>query len=294
MILKKNLDKTIAEKNVEYIIKNWDNPLAKHGYDKIEKDNSTLIPPYVEEHNPYASNDPNVSLGRVAFWKKKGLDGIVIIQYDKYHRVDYNDPVSINWIEEQIIAYDESQATSSNKSWQIYKDIEIFAVGKAFNYFRKEGLHSAFWEGPNNVEEIDLNGKKYDVLMLNPQEFFAEVYIPSETAKRRAKNEKSKGKQKMKKLKLIEVDRYSEGEAGIAYELMKDYARLARQANAEGWSEVMVINMMPFDDTDGSGLHPNRPGLDALLQVSGPSGKVYKALCTVNESAHENEPDGMF
>ena len=65
---------------------------------------------------------------------------------------------------------------------------------------------------------------------------------------------------------------------------MQEYARFA--VKTRGWRDYSITNLNYFDDTDGSGLHPNQPGVEADIQVTAPSGLVYEGKFILNESAH--------
>lgn len=98
----------------------------------------------------------------------------------------------------------------------------------------------------------------------------------------------------MSKNEPIEVDRDDSGEKGLAYEIMEEYAKEAQQTNMANWSQIEVMNVSYYDDTDGSGVHPNRPGVTVRLQITSPSNKLYQTICDLNENIHHTKEEGVF
>lgn len=95
-------------------------------------------------------------------------------------------------------------------------------------------------------------------------------------------------------LDAIRIDGNSKDEAKTAYKFLKEYGKSAKYNFGRDWSELKVKHLSQYDDTDGSGMHPNRPGIDAIIHIKGPSGILYEALVPLDEDAHRNESEGYF
>jgi hypothetical protein len=93
-----------------------------------------------------------------------------------------------------------------------------------------------------------------------------------------------------KETKPTEVDHFSAGEAGKAYEIFRRYADSACDAPS-GWSRVNRVRQDYFTThDDGSGVTPDphdMGGLEAGLQITSPSGRLYQASMELNEEAHD-------
>jgi hypothetical protein len=83
-----------------------------------------------------------------------------------------------------------------------------------------------------------------------------------------------------------------EKEMDIAYRVLHNFAQ--RGVETSGWRDYSVSNLIEFDDTDGSGLHPNQPGVCANIRATAPSGKVYFGQFTLNEDVHGINGQRLF
>lgn len=85
-------------------------------------------------------------------------------------------------------------------------------------------------------------------------------------------------------------------EKGVAKLVMQDYAKHAQKT--EGWSEFKLCDVHHYDDVDGSDMGPNRPGVEAIIEVKSPSGQLYRSWANTNEEAlkliHERENPEIY
>lgn len=102
---------------------------------------------------------------------------------------------------------------------------------------------------------------------------------------------------------LIEISRKDrpygsnpKNERELAYIVITEFAEYAHETC--GWSKFKLYDENYYDDTDGSGMHPNEPGVTAFVEVTAPSGTIYRARKIINEEIHNdkanleyNDPD---
>jgi hypothetical protein len=87
----------------------------------------------------------------------------------------------------------------------------------------------------------------------------------------------------------------NDGESKTAFKFLRQYGASAKQPYVDGWSNVVIAGeILPYDDTDGTGFHPNEPGLQATMRITSPSGKTYVSCVTFDEDAHREERDGYY
>ncbi|MFH1590026.1 MAG: hypothetical protein ABIB43_05665 [archaeon] len=162
--------KTIIEKEkaattkkpifVENITSKWGPILAKHGYTTIEE--------AVESDGPWIKGlyrDKKL-LGRVAFWKEKGEDGIVI----EHRKFSFNP-------KGKIMVFDDAYGIGNALSYLVSKGIEVFDELSILSYGvnlapKEPNLFDPSDFGIGNVKKfytgtIQINNKIYSAENIN-------------------------------------------------------------------------------------------------------------------------------
>jgi|SRR3989344_3098996 len=119
------MSKDIVRHYVELEKARWENMLALHGYTDIE----------IDDTSDGGWKDDVRDLGKVAFWKVRDKDGVII------HHAKFYDP-----------------AGNSN-----YHGTGVFAVGESDAYFRRLGVT----EDEKVIKNISVNGRSFEVVEYN-------------------------------------------------------------------------------------------------------------------------------